>query len=82
VEYCIQIFVKEKTFFGFFIKSHDISAYGIQRTEQSTIHIKLDCSVYTCLTQLYDGRDMYKNVLHKDQLHGSAIYIDHHQVEK
>ena len=22
--------------------------------------IKLDCSVYTCLTQLYDGRDMYR----------------------
>jgi len=39
---------------------------------------KLGC-VYTCLTQLYDGRDMY-NLLHKDQLHVSALFIGHLQV--
>ena len=36
----------------------------------------LDWSVYTCLTQLYGGRDMY-NLLHKEQLHVSAIFIVH-----
>jgi len=42
---------------------------------------KLDWSVYTCLTQLYDARDMY-NLLHKDQLHVSALFIGHLQVDK
>jgi len=40
----------------------------------------LDWSVYTCLTQLYGGRDMY-NLLHKDQLHVSALFIGHLQVD-
>jgi len=43
--------------------------------------IKLDWSVCICLTQLYDGRDMY-NLLHKEQLHVSALYIGHLQVDK
>jgi len=42
--------------------------------------VKLDCSVYTCLTQLYGGRDIY-NLLHKDQLHVSALFIGHLQVD-
>jgi len=29
------------------------------------VYNKLDWSVYTCLTQLYGGRDMY-SLLHKD----------------
>ena len=41
---------------------------------------RLDWSVYTCLTQLYGGRDMY-NLLHKDQLHVSALFIGHLQVD-
>jgi len=40
---------------------------------------KLGC-VYTCLTQLYGGTDMY-NLLHKDQLHISALFIGHLQVD-
>ena len=36
--------------------------------------------VYICLTQLYDGVDMY-NLLHKDQLHVSALFIGHLQVD-
>jgi len=40
----------------------------------------LDWSVYTCLTQLYGGRDMY-NLLHKEQLHVSALFIGHLQVD-
>jgi len=40
------------------------------------ISFGLDWSVYTCLTQLYGGRDMY-NLLHKDQLHVSALFIGH-----
>jgi len=36
--------------------------------------------VYTCLTQLYGGRDMY-NLLHKDQLHVSALFIGHLKVD-
>jgi len=36
--------------------------------------------VYTCLTQLYVGIDMY-NLLHKDQLHVSALIIGHLQVD-
>ena len=36
----------------------------------------LDWNVYTCLTQLYGGRDMY-NLLHKKQLHVSALFIGH-----
>jgi len=35
--------------------------------------------VYTCLAQLYGGRDMY-NLLHKGQLLVSAIF-DHLQVD-
>ena len=42
---------------------------------------QLDCSVYTCLTQLYGDRDMY-NLLHKEQLHFSALFIGHLQVGK
>jgi len=45
------------------------------------VYNKLDWSVYTCLTQLYGGRDMY-NLLHKDQLHVSALFIGHLQVDK
>jgi len=41
----------------------------------------LDWSVYTCLTQLYGGRDLY-NLLHKEQLHVSALFIGHLQVDK
>jgi len=41
---------------------------------------RLDWSVYTCLTQLYGGTDMY-NLLHKDQLHVSALFIGHLQVD-
>jgi len=33
---------------------------------------KLDWSVYTCLTQLYGGREMY-NLLHKDQLQPTQV---------
>jgi len=36
--------------------------------------VELDRSVYNCLTQLYGGRDMY-NLLHKEQLHVSALFI-------
>ena len=43
------------------------------------VYNKLGC-VYTCLTQLYDGRYMY-NLLHKDQLHVSALFIGHLQVD-
>ena len=32
--------------------------------------------MYTCLTQLYGGIDMY-NLLHKEQLHVSALFIGH-----
>jgi len=43
--------------------------------------VKLDWSVYICLTQLYGGRDMY-NLLHKEQLHVSVLFIGHLQVDK
>ena len=42
---------------------------------------KLDWSLCTCLTQLYGGTDMY-NLLHKEQLHVSALFIGHLQVDK
>jgi len=45
------------------------------------VYNKLDWSVYTCLTQLYGGTDMY-NLLHKEQLHVSALFIRHLQVDK
>ena len=45
------------------------------------VYNKLDWSVYTCLTQLYGGRDMC-NLLHKEQLHVSALFIGHLQVDK
>jgi len=41
---------------------------------------KLDWNVYTCLTQLYGGREMY-NLLHKDQLQVSALFIGHLHVD-
>ena len=44
-------------------------------------YINQDWSLYTCLTQLYGGRDMY-NLLHKEQLHVSALLIGHLQVDK
>ena len=40
-----------------------------------------DWSLYTYLTQLYGGIDMY-NLLHKEQLHVSALFIGHLQVDK
>ena len=43
--------------------------------------VKLDCSVYTCLTKLYGGRDIY-NLVNKEQLHVSALFISHLQVDK
>ena len=43
--------------------------------------VKRDWSLYTCLTQLCGGIDMY-NLLHKEQLHVSALYIGHLQVDK
>jgi len=43
--------------------------------------LPLDWSVCTCLTQLYGGRDMY-NSLHTEQLHVSALFIGHLQVDK
>ena len=45
------------------------------------VYNKLDWSLYTCLTQLYGGRDMY-NLLHKEQLHVSALFVGHSQVDK
>ena len=42
---------------------------------------KLDWSLYTCLTQLYGGIDMY-NLLHKEQLHVLTLFIGHLQVDK
>jgi len=45
------------------------------------ILVMLDWSLYTCLTQLYGDRDMY-HVLHKEQLHVSALFIGHLQVDK
>jgi len=45
------------------------------------VYNKLDWSVYICLTQLYGGRDMY-NLLHKEQVHVSALFIGHLQVDK
>jgi len=48
---------------------------------QNFSHYKLDWSVYTCLTQLYGGIYMY-NLLHKEQLHVSALFIGHLQVDK
>ena len=41
----------------------------------------LDWSLYTCLTQLYGGIDIY-NLLHKEQLHVSALFIGHLQVDR
>ena len=42
---------------------------------------KLDWSWYTCLTRLYGGTDMY-NLLHKEQLHVSALFIGNLEVDK
>ena len=47
--------------------------------QQVVYQNRLECE-YTCLTQLYVGRDMY-NLLHKNQLHVSAIFIGHLQVD-
>jgi len=43
-------------------------------------HIDTLGCVYNFLTQLYGGTDMY-NLLHKDQLHDSALIIGHLQVD-
>jgi len=45
------------------------------------LNCKIYWSVYTCLTQLCGGRDMY-NLLHKEQLHVSALFIGHLQVDE
>ena len=55
------------------------SVHSNSRLKKS--NLELDWSVYTCLTQLYGGRDMY-NLLHKEQLHVSALFIGHLQVDK
>jgi len=46
-----------------------------------TLIVILDWNFYTCLTQLYGGIDEY-NLLHKEQLHASALFIGHLQVDK
>jgi len=43
--------------------------------------VVLDWILYTGLTQLYCGIDMY-NLLHKEQLHVSTLFIGHLQVDK
>ena len=45
------------------------------------VYNKLDWSLYTCLTQLYGSTDMH-NLLPKEQLHVSALFIGHLQVDK
>jgi len=45
------------------------------------VYNKLDWSLYTCLTQLCGGIDLY-NLLHEEQLHVSALFICHLQVDK
>ena len=45
------------------------------------VYNKLDWSLYTCLTQLYGGIDKY-NLLHKEQLRISTLFIGHLQVDK
>ena len=51
--------------------------------QNSNTQNELDWSVYTrtYLTQLYGSIDMY-NLLHKEQLHVSALFIGHLQVDK
>ena len=44
------------------------------------VYNKIDWSLCTCLTQLYDGIDMY-NLLHKE-LDVSALFFGHLQVDK
>jgi len=45
------------------------------------LYCRICSSLCTCLTQLYGGIDMY-NLLHKEQLHVSALFIGHLQVDK
>jgi len=68
-----------------------VSCYNLQNTLKTfrfvllSIHIMapswLEC-IYLSNTTLFDGRDMYRNLLHKEQLHVSALDIGHLQVEK
>jgi len=58
----------------------DLYLVGVSSYQTEILNFpSLDWSVYTCLTQLYGGRGMY-NLLHKDQLHVSALFIGHLQV--
>jgi len=59
----------------------NLKIYNPKVRHHRCVYNKLDWSVYTCLTQLYGGIDMY-NLLHKEQLHVSALFICHLQVDK
>jgi len=50
-------------------------------TDLLVIGGRLDWSLCTYLTQLYGGIDMY-NLLHKEQLHVSALFTGHLQVDR
>jgi len=49
-----------------------IHGYSASMISTAILYNKLDWSLCTCLTQLYGGIDMY-NLLHKEQLHVSAL---------
>ena len=56
--------------------AHIISHKTLLKHFKTLRHISILGCVYTCLTQLYGGIDMY-NLLHKDQLHVSAHPTQH-----
>ena len=65
-----------------FSTHHESNSVHIHKVRHPCcVYNKQDWSLYTCLTQLYGGIDMY-NLLHKEQLHVSALNIGHLQVEK
>jgi len=59
-----------------------IHSYHHKVCHQRCVYYELYWSVYTCLTQLYDGRDMYSIYYIKNNYIFSALFIGHLQVEK
>jgi len=64
------------------VQCHALSSVIIRFVIPIVFIIKLDWSVCTCLTQLYDGRDLYRIYYIKNNHMFRALYIGHLQFEK
>jgi len=90
VEICIIYYIKNNYMFRPFslavfrlINEKIVSSYTrlVLVVYRGEVRCGVGTRLYIYLTQLYGGIDMY-NLLHKGQLHVSALFIGHLHVDK